>query len=500
MPGKKVQCMYCSKVMRSDNLKNHVKIHKKKSFNDQPIVAVGQSLVTTGSKRTLPLDIPTFNDDTRCPVKMPVDVGLENEPKNIKIQALLEEIINDTPPIEAQTFIAPKKILPIVSQKEVLSKLSQQAIAELFPSKQSSPHKVVAELLPLSARTKGDIMGYSDGESSEEESSDDDDESSTESEDSIDISNVKPPKVKILPATVEGLQQRFKKLFCEFIRKKKHENRNELVFILDELLRQEAISQETYTQVNNLLAGSLGDDGSEEMDVDADDTSGNEESEEDVVTNLVQSTTADIILHDKKELVELLKEMKEEVGEEYIDTVLQLEELISAFFTDAYLEGNLILPMINELRTAIESSSISKVKQHRLKMLLDDINNNRYRVRSILTRLSNSQDDIKTIAKVLAREELLSKEQFEKLAELEDLDLPAVALIIKDTKIGRGLKLLPRKINDLVQSLQTLLTELAEAGSSTIQSNVRSVLEELLQRKGITQERYNTIKDEHNIL
>ena len=29
MPGKKVQCLYCSKVMRSDNLKNHVKIHDK---------------------------------------------------------------------------------------------------------------------------------------------------------------------------------------------------------------------------------------------------------------------------------------------------------------------------------------------------------------------------------------------------------------------------------------------------------------------------------------
>ena len=109
----------------------------------------------------------------------------------------------------------------------------------------------------------------------------------------------------------------------------------------------EAISQETYTLVNNLLAESLGDDGSEEMDVD-DDNAGNEESEEDVVKNLIQSTTDDIIHHDKKELVELLKEIKEEAGEEYVDTVLQLEELINAFFTDEFLEGNPILPMINE--------------------------------------------------------------------------------------------------------------------------------------------------------
>ena len=176
---------------------------------------------------------------------------------------------------------------------------------------------------------------------------------------------------------------------------KKHENRNELVFILDELLRQEAISQEAYTQVNNLLAESLGDDGSEEMDVDDDAAAAaaNEESEEDVVKNLIQSTTDGIIQHDKKELVELLKEIKEEAGEEFIDTVLKLEERIDAFFTDEFLEGNEILPMINELRAAIENSAITKVKQHRLKMLVDDINKNRYRVKSILTTLNNVQEE-----------------------------------------------------------------------------------------------------------
>ena len=35
-PGKKVQCSYCSKVMRSDNLKKHVKIHEKAVINSHP--------------------------------------------------------------------------------------------------------------------------------------------------------------------------------------------------------------------------------------------------------------------------------------------------------------------------------------------------------------------------------------------------------------------------------------------------------------------------------
>ena len=102
---------------------------------------------------------------------------------------------------------------------------------------------------------------------------------------------------------------------------------------------------------------------------------------------------------------------------------------------------------------------------------------------------------------MLAREELLSKEQFDKLAKLEEsFDLPAVALVIKDTKIGHGLKFLPRKMNDLVKSLQTLLAEFDETGSSMVRNNVIAVLDELLQRKGFTQERYNSIKDENDIL
>ena len=89
----------------------------------------------------------------------------------------------------------------------MLSKLPQHVIAELFPTKESAPRKAVAELSPSSsssARTKGNIIGYSDGESSEiEESSDDADESSTESEDYIDLTDIKPLKVTFLPATVK---------------------------------------------------------------------------------------------------------------------------------------------------------------------------------------------------------------------------------------------------------------------------------------------------------
>ena len=50
------------------------------------------------------------------------------------------------------------------------------------------------------------------------------------------------------------------------------------------------------------------------------------------------------------------------------------------------------------------------------------------------------------ILKQLAAEELLSREQFEQLSELEQMDLPTIALVIKVIKVGQGL-------NDLKQQL-----------------------------------------------
>ena len=44
---------------------------------------------------------------------------------------------------------------------------------------------------------------------------------------------------------------------------REHEHSNEIVFVFDELLRQEAITRDDYTKLNNILAEFLGehDDG-----------------------------------------------------------------------------------------------------------------------------------------------------------------------------------------------------------------------------------------------
>ena len=103
------------------------------------------------------------------------------------------------------------------------------------------------------------------------------------------------------------------------------------------------------------------------------------------------------------------------------------------------------------------------------------------------------KDDALPIIQALVREELLSAEQFEKLAKLEEIELPALAVVIKDTKVGQGLKFLPTAISNLRKSLPLLLTELTETGNSMIRKKLTAVLEELQRRKGISNERYNEI-------
>ena len=142
---------------------------------------------------------------------------------------------------------------------------------------------------------------------------------------------------------------------------------------------------------------------------------------------------------------------------------------------------------IDELLKRLETSDIPKSQRHRIKMLLDDIVENRYRVQQIIQRLmeAENKDELSTILRMLVREELLSEEQFEQLVELEDPDLEKIKEVITDTKIGQGLNFIPRTISNLRHTLHSLLTELKENGTELIKSKVASILEELSRRKAI---------------
>ena len=104
---------------------------------------------------------------------------------------------------------------------------------------------------------------------------------------------------------------------------------------------------------------------------------------------------------------------------------------------EEFVDGEIVRPKINVLLNQLESSKIPKSKQHRINMLLDDIEKNRYRVEQIFQRLMDTEDkdEILHVLKTLVREEHLSDEQFEQLAELEDPDLDTIKEVITETKV-----------------------------------------------------------------
>ena len=96
------------------------------------------------------------------------------------------------------------------------------------------------------------------------------------------------------------------------------------------------------------------------------------------IKNFINSTTEYLIHHDRKELMELLKDFQDGTDGDYMEKVLKPEELIDIFLDDEYLDGQPIIPMIDDLSKKLESFPMSRSRQHRLKMLSNDIQHNRY--------------------------------------------------------------------------------------------------------------------------
>ena len=68
-----------------------------------------------------------------------------------------------------------------------------------------------------------------------------------------------------------------------------------------------------------------------------------------------------LILHDKKELLDVVNEFRKDVDDDFLDAVLELEELVVVYF----LEKEPIRIKIGEVRRKLEgSAAIPKSKKH----------------------------------------------------------------------------------------------------------------------------------------
>ena len=172
-----------------------------------------------------------------------------------------------------------------------------------------------------------------------------------------------------------------------------------------------------------------------------------------------------------------------------------MKDLIDKFLEDKYDEdGKVILPRIMDLCRTLTDSPVSRLKIIRLKILLNNINENRYRVTSILTRLEEAEDEegIANTLEALRREELISLKQYEKLM-IDDaaFDPQAIVMIIKDTKVGSGLKFVPTELIDLKNKIQSGISE-----KYISLKDILVYLDEIFRKNGISENDYQSIKKE----
>ena len=97
------------------------------------------------------------------------------------------------------------------------------------------------------------------------------------------------------------------------------------------LLRQDGIDPDEYAPLNDMLAESLDDDEKEiesTKDEAAESTTMEDETREGKLKKIIRSTTDYLNEHDKRKLLELINEFRKDVGEDFLDIVQELEELI----------------------------------------------------------------------------------------------------------------------------------------------------------------------------
>lgn len=210
--------------------------------------------------------------------------------------------------------------------------------------------------------------------------------------------------------------------------------------------KNEPKRKEIEVSVGDLLRIVNSDESSSNSSVDEDSEEEDFEDSLDV-DSLIQSVVEYLITHDKDELFELLKDYEE---------IQAVRDSI-----EKYLSGEgVIEDTMQEIRNTISKLSLSKSAQVRAKILLNDIEKNRYRVSEILNRLNIGPNDELFLLTLqnLVQEELLTEEQFQRLTENTTATLDDIANIIKDTKIGQGLEHLPRSSRELKDELRKAIS------------------------------------------
>ena len=94
------------------------------------------------------------------------------------------------------------------------------------------------------------------------------------------------------------------------------------------------------------------------------------------------------------------------------------------------------------------------------------------------------------------REGLVSGDQVEKLSDLDGTDMEKIANILKGSKIGQGMPLLPTSLSELRNIFGQLYKKIEKHGSKMVKTKLLPILKELLRRDGIRDAQYAVLVQE----
>ena len=172
-----------------------------------------------------------------------------------------------------------------------------------------------------------------------------------------------------------------------------------------------------------------------------------------------------------------------------MDALVHLEWLVDKFLVDEYENEQSLLPLIEKRRLKLEASPASKSRLLPIHMLLDDINNNRRRIREIFQRIADADDNEEAVWKMLVREGLIS-------GALDCTDMEKIASVLKGAKIGQGVPFLPTSLSDLRDIFGKSWEKFEKHGSKMVKTKLYPILEELLHRGGIRDAQYAVLMQE----
>ena len=308
-----------------------------------------------------------------------------------------------------------------------------------------------------------------------------------------------PPKVQFLPENKEELCARAIRLFREFGRGK-YKNRNELVFILDELKRRDEIEEEAYIKLNDYLSSKHGLGKEEEEEEDS------SEEEEETVEDKIISTVRYLVEHDVREIQQLLDLFEQKASTYYEEELGKLQTLVETWIEDEIQGKTPELGEIKILLTQLEQSKIPRSMLIRFENLLDDIRENQIRVSNavqpmvLINKESNNREDLLHHINDMIRQKVINEEQAKELLKAGEIDLDKFIDQLKQMKVGRGLKVLPRLTNGLLDKRKELLVSLKkEKNSKQLKCNLMAVLDELLQRRAISKQEHKSMIEQHEL-